>query len=66
MVGSGEGNVIVKEAGEFSCEGRGELGSSIRDDLVVEVKLWEDVLKKDFGDVHGRCGFVAGVENYPL
>ena len=48
------------------CEGRGELGSSVRDDSVVETELWEDVLKKDLGNVHHGGGFVARAEIYPL
>ena len=66
MVGSGKGDVVVKEAGKFSCKGRGELGSLVRDDSVVKAKLGKDVLKKDFGNVHRGGGLVARVEIYPL
>ena len=51
---------------KFSCKGRGKLGSSVRDDLVVEAESWEDVLEKDFGDVCGGGSFVARAENYPF
>ena len=40
--------------------------SSVGDDLVMKAKLWEDVLKKDLGNVRHKGSFVAGVENYPL
>ena len=52
--------------GKFSCEGRGELGSFVRDNSVVKAELQEDVLKKDLGNVHCGGGFVARAENYPL
>ena len=66
MIGSGKGNVVFEKVGKFSCESRGELGSSVGDDSVVETEPWEDVLKKDFGDVCSGGSFVARVENYPL
>ena len=66
VIGSREGDVVFKEAGEFSCEGKGKLGSSVGDDLAVETKSWEDVLEKDLGNVCCRCSFVARAENYPL
>ena len=66
VVGGGEGNVVIQEMSEFSCEGGGELRSLIRDDLVVKAELGEDVLEKDFGDVRHRGGFIARAENYPL
>ena len=66
MVGGGKGNVIVKEAGKFSCEGQGELGFSVGDDSVMKAELEKDMLKKDFGDVHHGGSLVARVENYPL
>ena len=66
VIGGREGDVVVKESGEFSCEGRAKLGASIRDDLVMKAESGEYMLKKDFGDVRGGCSFVARVENYPL
>ena len=35
VIGGGEGNVVIKKVGEFSCKGGGELGSMVRDDPVV-------------------------------
>ena len=52
--------------GKFLCEGRGELGASVRDYLVVEAESREDMLKKDLSNVHSRGSFVARAENYPL
>ena len=66
VVGSGEGDVIVEEVGEFSCEGGSKLRSPIRNDSVVKAKLGEDMLEKNLGNVHRGGGFVARVENYPL
>ena len=34
MVGRGECDVVLEEAGKFSSEGRGKLGSSVRDHLM--------------------------------
>ena len=66
MVGGGDGYVIFEEASEFTSEGRGELGTSVGDDLVMETESWEDVLKKDLSDVCSGGSFVARAENYPL
>ena len=66
VIGGGKGDVVVKEASEFPCEGGGELGTPIRDDSFVEAETREDVLKKDLGDVRSGGGFVARAENYPL
>ena len=66
VVGCGEGNVIFQEVCELSCEGRGKLGSSVRDDSVMKAESRENVFEKDLGNVHGRGHFVAGAENYPL
>ena len=66
VIGSGEGDIVVEKTGEFSCEGRSELGSAIRDDSVMEAEAGEDVLEKDLGDVRCGGGFVARAENYPL
>ena len=66
VIGGGKSDIVIEEVSEFSCEGGGKLRSLIRDDLVVEAKLREDVLETDLGDVRRGGGFVAGMENYPL
>ena len=66
MIGGGEGDVVVKKASEFLCEGGSKLGSSIRDNSIVEAETGEDVLEKDLGDVCRGGSFVARAENYPL
>ena len=66
MIGGGEGDVVFEEACEFVCEGGGKLGASVGDDSVMKTESWEDMLKKDFSDVHCRGGFVARSEIYPL
>ena len=47
MVGGGEADIVMEESGEFSSEGRGELGSSIRDQSVVETETFEHVVEKE-------------------
>ena len=66
MIGGREGDIVIKEAGELSHKGGGELGSSIRDDSVMKAESGEDVSKEDLGDVRSGGGFVARGENYPL
>ena len=66
VIGGREGNVVFEEMSKFTSEGRGKLGSSVRDDSVMETELWEDMLKKDLGDVRSGGSFVARAENYPL
>ena len=66
VVSGGEGNVVIKEVGKFSSEGRAELGASIGDDSVVKAESRKDVLEKDLSNVCSRGGFVARAENYPL
>ena len=66
MVSSGEGNIILEEAGEFSGEGRGELGSSVRDHFGVEAKLRENMGKKELGNSSSINVFCAEAINYPL
>ena len=66
VIGGGKGDIIVKKAGEFSCEGGGKLGAPIGDYSFVEAEAREDVLEKDLGDVRRGGGFVARAENYPL
>ena len=66
MVGSGEGNVILEETGEFLCEGRGKLWSSIGDYFGVETKSRENIGEEKLGDSFGINVFGAGAINYPL
>ena len=42
VVGSGEGEFITEESAQFLGEGGGKLWSSIRDDLVIKTKSFED------------------------
>jgi hypothetical protein len=46
VVCSREGNFVVKKSSKFFGEFRGELGTSIRDDFVVETKSQENFLEK--------------------
>ena len=66
MIGGGEGNVILKEAGEFPGKSRGELWSSVRDHLGVEAKSKEGMGEKELGNSCSVNVFCAGAINYPL
>ena len=66
MIGGGEGNVVLKEVGEFSSEGRGELWSSVRDHFGMAAKLRENMGEKELGNSGSVNVFCAGTVNYPL
>ena len=66
MIGSGEGEVVLKEAGEFSSESRGELWSPVRDHLGVEAELRETMGEKELGNSSSINVFCTGAINYPL
>ena len=66
MVGCGKGNIILKEAGEFSCEGQGELWSSVGDHLGVEPKSRKNIGEKELGNSFRVNVFCTGAINYPL
>ena len=66
MIGGGEGDVILKEAGEISSKGRGKLWSSIRDHLGVKAESRENMGEKELGDSSSINVFCAGAINYPL
>ena len=66
VVGGGQGEVIVQEFSKLLGEGRGELWTMIRDDLVVEPEV-EVYFMKEKGDYpFGSDRFLSGAENYPL
>ena len=44
MVCSGELYIVFEKVSEFLSEGRGELGTTIRDDCVVYIKAFEDIV----------------------
>ena len=60
MVGCGKGNIVLKKAGEFSCEGRGELWSSIGDYLGMETKSRKNIGEKKLGHPFRINVFVQG------
>ena len=66
VISGGEGDVVIEKTSEFSCKGRGKLGSLVRDDSVMKAELGKDVLEEDFSDVCRGGGLVARAENYPL
>ena len=66
VIGSGEGEVVVKNSSKLPGECRGELRTAIRDDLVIESIAKEDFVEKEGRDSLGGDGFLSGAENYPL
>ena len=66
MIGGGEGDVILKEAGEFLSKGKGELWSPVRDHLRVETELRENMSKKELSNPSSVNVFSARAINYPL
>ena len=66
MIGSGEGNVILKETGKFSGEGRGELWPSVGNYLGVKAKLRENMSEKELGNSGCINVFCERAINYPL
>ena len=66
VIGGREGDVVVKEAGEFSGKGGGKLWTPVRDDSVMKTELGKDGVEKDVCNVGSGCHFVAGLKFYPL
>ena len=52
--------------GEFSCESRSKLWSSVRDYLGVETKLGKNIGEEKLGHSFKINVFCAGAINYPL
>ena len=66
VISSGEGEFVAKKFSQFSGEGRSELWSVIRDNLIIETKPFEDFREEQGGDSGGVDGFLGGAENHPL
>ena len=66
VIGCGEGDVILEEAGKFSCEGQGELWSPIGDHFGVETKPGKNIGEEKLGYSFRINVFCAGAINYPL
>ena len=66
VVGGGKFDVVFQETGKLSCECRGELGTTIRDNGVMKTKTFEYVVKKELGDSGCINGFATRSKNYPL
>ena len=66
MVSGGEGEVVLKESGEFTSECRCELRAAIRDKFVMEAESDEDFGKEELGNPGGVYCFVTRDVNYPL
>ena len=57
VVCSGELDVILEEASQFSGEGGCELWSSVRYQRVMEAEAFEYMVEEKFGNSHGIYGF---------
>ena len=66
VVGSGEFDVIFQELGKLSCECRGELGTTIRDEGVMKGKVFEYIVKKELSNPGCINGFATRSKNYPF
>ena len=66
VVSSGESYVVVEEACQFLCKGRGKLRTTVRDECVMKSKAFEYKVKKQLGNSCSINGFVARCKNYPL
>ena len=66
MIGSREGDIVLEEAGKFSCEGQGKLWSSIGNYLGVETELGKNIGEEELGHSFRINVFCAGAVNYPL
>ena len=59
MVGSREGKVISKGFSELLGKGRGELGTTFRDDFVLEAELGVDFVEEEGSDTRGSDDFLG-------
>jgi len=66
VVGGGKGEIVVENSSKFSSECRGELWTSVRDNLVIESVAEEDFVEEKGGNSFGGDGFLSGAENYSL
>ena len=66
VIGGGEDKFVTKEFPQFFSKSGGELWSSIRDDLIIETKSFENFGEEQGGDSGGVNGFLGRAENYPL
>ena len=60
MIGRGEGDIILEEAGEFSRKGQGKLWSSIGDYFRVEAEPRENIGEEELSNSFGINVFVQG------
>ena len=50
MVRGGESNVVFEDSGKFLGKRRSELGSSVRNESVVESEAFEHMIEKELGN----------------
>ena len=66
MVGRGETNVVFKDTGKFTSKGRGKLRASVRDDGVIQAKVFAYVVEKELGNPIRVDRLGTRGKNYPL
>ena len=66
MIGGGERKIVVKEFAELLGECRGELWTTIGDDLVVKSEAKVYFVEEESGYPFSGDRFLSGAENYPL
>ena len=66
VVGCGKGDIVVEESGKFSCKGRSELWSPVRNHLGVEAKPRKNIGEKELSNSLGINVLCAGAINHPL
>ena len=57
VVRGGESNVVLEDSGKFLGKCRGELGSSVRNESVMESEAFEYMVKKELGNTVCVDGF---------
>ena len=66
VVSRGEVDIVFKNTGEFASEGRGKLWASVRDDGVIQAKVFEYVVEKELGNSIRVDRLATRGKNYPL
>ena len=59
MVSSGEEEVVIQKFSEFSSKCRSKLGTTIRNDFVIESKAKEDLVEEEESNAFGSDGFLS-------
>ena len=66
VVRSGESNIVFEDSSKFLGKRRGELGSSVRNEGVVESEAFKYMIEKELGDTICINGLGTRDQDYPL